>query len=337
MSWGIGLRNIKTGIAICICLLIGVIFRIDSPFYAAIATIISMENTITNSFAAGRHRTMGTLVGALIGACLAFVDPGNVLLCAIGVVIVIYVCNLLHWNKSVSIGCIVFLAVMLNLGSDGANPWAYGLHRIIDTLIGISVAVAVNYLIFPPRLEERLEQHRVAFAEQLSNAFKKMAEKGEPADLPVLRGELISLEQTFEQWKNEIHPRKVNAQAMDQKAEVLASYRHVYEHLVIMQRLRDELGIAAGKAGLVTGTRQAEPPGAATLPDDSRKDSRMDQHQLDQYQLNQFQLNQNQLNEQSEIVYGYHRNWIYQELRRQGLPVPDIQTLRSAPSEPDHI
>ncbi|ANS74194.1 hypothetical protein AWM70_06030 [Paenibacillus yonginensis] len=324
MSWGIGLRNIKTGIAICICLLIAVIFKLNSPFYAAIATIISMENTITNSFAAGRHRTMGTLVGALIGACFAFVDPGNVLLCAIGVVIVIYVCNLLHWNKSVSIGCIVFLAVMLNLGSNGANPWAYGLHRIIDTLIGISVAVAVNYLIFPPRLEERLEQKRVAFAERLSTEFKKITERGETADLPGLRAELISLEQAFEQWKNEIHPRKVTSQATNQTAEVLASYRHIYEHLVIMQRLREELGISAGKADLVTGAEQAE-SSESSLPT------------VGPFPMEDSQLERQRLNEQSEIVYSYHRTWIYQELRRQGLPVPDLQTLQSARSKPGRI
>ncbi|MDU2243799.1 MAG: aromatic acid exporter family protein, partial [Paenibacillus sp.] len=62
MKWTIGLRNLKTGLAICLCVIIAALMRLEYPFYAAIATIISMENSVTNSFTAGKHRTMGTFV-----------------------------------------------------------------------------------------------------------------------------------------------------------------------------------------------------------------------------------------------------------------------------------
>ncbi|WP_138493817.1 FUSC family protein [Paenibacillus pinistramenti] len=279
MKRAIGLRNIKTGISICICVILAYLFHFDSPFYAAIATIISMENSITNSFTAGRDRVIGTLIGAVTGTCFAFVQPGNPLLCALGVIIIIYTLNTLQRKKSISIGCIVFLAVMLNLGS-GESPWAYGYHRIMDTVAGIAVAVGVNYLIFPPRLKEKLEQKRILFAEHMANAFRKLAERGQSVDLPSLRKELISLDQAFDLWNNEFHPRRQRGADMEQQVEKLASYRHIYEHLVILQRLKEEF--------------DADPDRS---PD-------------------------------STAVYHYHLKWIYNELRAQGLPVPEQKSLK---------
>ncbi len=39
----IGMRNIKTALAVTLSILISEFFKLDSPFYAAIAAVISMQ------------------------------------------------------------------------------------------------------------------------------------------------------------------------------------------------------------------------------------------------------------------------------------------------------
>ncbi len=50
----IGMRNIKTALAVTLSILISEFFKLDSPFYAAIAAVISMQNSVTGSYRVGK-------------------------------------------------------------------------------------------------------------------------------------------------------------------------------------------------------------------------------------------------------------------------------------------
>jgi uncharacterized membrane protein YgaE (UPF0421/DUF939 family) len=145
----LGMRNIKTAIAVVVSILISKGLKMEYPFYAAIASIISMQSSVKNSYKVGRNRMLGTMVGALVGYLCAIISPGNSILTGIGIICVIYACNLLNWRESTSIACVVFCAIMLNL--KGGSAAIYSVNRIIDTFTGIIVAIAVNYFIMPPK------------------------------------------------------------------------------------------------------------------------------------------------------------------------------------------
>lgn len=83
MSYKIGMRNIKTAIAVFICVVIYQIFDFKYPFFAVTAAVLSMESSIINSLKVGKNRLMGTAVGALIGLCFAVISPGNAVLSAL--------------------------------------------------------------------------------------------------------------------------------------------------------------------------------------------------------------------------------------------------------------
>lgn len=151
----LGMRNIKTAIAVVISILISNGLKMESPFYAAIASIISMQSSVENSFKTGRHRMLGTLVGALVGYLCALIDPGNPFLTGAGIVCVIYLCNLLNWKESSSIAGVVFCVIMLNL--KGNSPIVYSVNRIIETFVGIIVAIVVNYFVLPPKKKNEVE------------------------------------------------------------------------------------------------------------------------------------------------------------------------------------
>jgi uncharacterized membrane protein YgaE (UPF0421/DUF939 family) len=153
---GIGTRNLKTAFAVVVCMGISKILKLEYPFFVAIAAIISMENSLANSFKAGRSRMMGTIIGAGFGLIGALIEPGNAIVCGIGIIGVIYCCNLLKWRKPVAFAGVVFMAVMVS--TQGKNPFLYSMNRILDTFIGIVVAVIINYLIFPPDYFPKIKQ-----------------------------------------------------------------------------------------------------------------------------------------------------------------------------------
>lgn len=143
----IGLRMIKTVIAVAISAatmhyLIG-----DTPFFACIGAVVSMERTMKKSFDAAVIRNVGTAIGGVIGIISSLLTE-NVIFLSFGVLPVIYIINLLKKKPSIIPGCIVFFAVVFL--NDSSTSWMYGIRRITETLYGSMVGLAINGVIKSP-------------------------------------------------------------------------------------------------------------------------------------------------------------------------------------------
>lgn len=150
----IGMRNVKTSLAVLICLAIFVPMGRDaSP--ACIAALIAMQGTLEESLAQGRNRLIGIGIGGLFGAAFSSLGLGvvdsffKILISALGIMLVILICNVIYRQNATVMGCVTFLGIVLTNTSD-MNPWFYSLGRIVDNSTGIIIAVAVNRLIRPP-------------------------------------------------------------------------------------------------------------------------------------------------------------------------------------------
>ena len=63
----IGMRNIKTGIAVFLATLAGYLGIVETPVYTVSVCIFSIKNTMKNSLEDSRSRILGTLLGGVIG------------------------------------------------------------------------------------------------------------------------------------------------------------------------------------------------------------------------------------------------------------------------------
>lgn len=152
----IGLRNIKTALAVVICMLIFKFIGGENPFYACIAAVICMKDTVSSSFTMGKNRLIGTVIGAVFGTIFIYIlinltilDTYIPFVTGVGIVLVIYTCNIFSKPGAVTIACIVFLVIMVNYS--GPQSYAYALNRSIDTAVGIIVAILVNKYVNPPK------------------------------------------------------------------------------------------------------------------------------------------------------------------------------------------
>lgn len=176
-----GMRNIKTAVSVLLCLVVYVLFPLlaeitnefdgkffelltfivnrQDPMFACIAAVVVMQSTVADSVSSGKSRIYGTALGAAAGLLFLLINLSvpvhllNILLIAIGVVFLIYVCNLLKLQNAVSISVITFLVILISIGQK--SPILYAVNRLLDTGIGIVISIFVNrYLNFPFRKEK---------------------------------------------------------------------------------------------------------------------------------------------------------------------------------------
>lgn len=237
----IGMRTIKTAIAVSLAIGISKLLRMEYPLYAAIAAIISMQNTLNESFKAGRNRVLGTMIGAMIGVVFAFINPESIILIGIGIIMVIYICNLLKWNSSISIAAVVFCVIMTSL--DGKNPFFYGINRIFDTYIGIVVAVLVNYFIFPPKqLDKILEGSNCILVKSIDLVRSKIVYDLD-IKLKEFYKEIMDLEKVLNEYINEFKINNKNEIEIDKVRKIIILCKNIYYHLRMIDTLEKSYSI----------------------------------------------------------------------------------------------
>lgn len=230
----IGMRNIKTALSVALCVALSQFLNRQDIFYAAIAAVMAMQSSVSDSFKAGKNRMLGTMVGALIGLIFALIHPENVLLCGIGIVLIIYICDLLDWNKSITISCTVFLVIMLNL--KGRSPVSYSMSRIIDTFIGIAIAVLVNYYISPPKHLDKIYTECTLAIDKVFDIVRNNLCNNNELDLETLEKEISILEKALNIYLSEFKIKQIDDE-ISTLNKILDICKNIHMHLKIIQSL----------------------------------------------------------------------------------------------------
>lgn len=149
---GIGMRMIKSAVSVFLCFVIYLIRGQGMPFYSAIAAMLCMQQDLSDSISAATNRVLGTIIGGLCGMGLLLLERAYLptdlpalqyLLVSATLIPLMYLTVLLKKTPATYITCVVFMSVAVSHGAD-VNPYLFALNRIIDTLIGICVSLAVN-------------------------------------------------------------------------------------------------------------------------------------------------------------------------------------------------
>ena len=150
----IGLRVIKTVIAVFLCFLVDYLRGSGMPFYSTIAAVLCIQKDMEHSFKVAKNREIATLIGALAGSLYLFIEQNLIsvdhellrylILSLLLIPVILFAVNI-HQENSVFLSCVVFLSVTINHAFE--SPLSFALTRLIDTTIGIAVALGVNFLL----------------------------------------------------------------------------------------------------------------------------------------------------------------------------------------------
>ena len=150
----IGMRNIKTAVTAALCALIYYFFD-RSPAFACIGVIFGMGQNLSDGYKnGGGNRLYGTIIGGLLGMLLFrlylfFVPDGHhtpllALFTLVGTVILILACQSV-WSGGVQPGGVVMCIILFNTPVE--SYVSYALNRIVDTSVGVLMALLVCYLV----------------------------------------------------------------------------------------------------------------------------------------------------------------------------------------------
>lgn len=154
------MRSIKTAASATLCAILYTLIDRNATF-ACIGAVFGMESdSSTTPWRTGGNRLIGTIIGGLLGMGLFYIHLlapnklSSVVLLAVGIVLLIYISQLLGCAGAIQGGAVVFYIVMLNTPSD--QYVAYALNRMLDTAVGVSMSVVLNVLHLKIRESKRL-------------------------------------------------------------------------------------------------------------------------------------------------------------------------------------
>ena len=161
-----GQRMVKTGAAVTLCLLFYLLTGCQGktmPAEAAISAIICMQPCVHDTTQSGQSRLLGTVLGAvwgflfLLGMALLPELGRNIWLLypliGLGTLISLHSAVLIRRPDASGLAAIVFVCVVIAY-PDIENPLEQAFLRILDVLLGTTVAVLVNSVRLP-RVRQR--------------------------------------------------------------------------------------------------------------------------------------------------------------------------------------
>ena len=160
-----GQRIVRSTIAVALCFVIYYLRgKRGIPFYSALAILQCMQPYHTSMKEMAKKRTTGTFVGAFWGLVVILIllalngnRPGGIeesftkyMLISLFTGIVLYSTVVLDCKKSSYFSCVVFLSITVMHITD-ESPILFVMNRVLDTLIGIGLAIIVNSAHLPRR------------------------------------------------------------------------------------------------------------------------------------------------------------------------------------------
>ncbi|MGX7419565.1 FUSC family protein [Carnobacterium gallinarum] len=151
----LGMRTVKTGIAVGICIFIFHFLNRGTPMIASLAAVFALRQDVETTVKFGKSRILGNSIGALVAALFIFahrelgssfiVEVIGIPLC---IMFIIILCDGIDYNSGI-IGAIATLLIIY-FTIPTTDTFIYALDRVVDTFIGTFIALAVNHLIKTP-------------------------------------------------------------------------------------------------------------------------------------------------------------------------------------------
>ena len=174
----VGMRIIKSAIGVLLGFIIYLIRgKQGTPFYTALSVLWCVQPYTSNAMANAKQRTIGTLIGAFFGFIVILLEfyilPINnelvrYIVISFMIIPVIYSTVIINKKNASYFSCVVYLSIAVNHLTD-ANPYTFVINRILDTIIGIVLALIINTARIP-----RKKEKNVLFVSELDKVLLNM-------------------------------------------------------------------------------------------------------------------------------------------------------------------
>lgn len=132
---------LRAGVAAGASVALADALQLGYPIYAMIGAVIVTDLSPAKTRELALQRLVGTVLGAAIGALVSvigLVGPGAI---GLSIAVTLFLCHALGLRGTAKLAGYVCGIVMLE---HSAQPWEYAAFRVVETVLGVVVAVAVS-------------------------------------------------------------------------------------------------------------------------------------------------------------------------------------------------
>jgi uncharacterized membrane protein YgaE (UPF0421/DUF939 family) len=134
---------VRAAAAASMAVVVARILGFQSPLYAVISAVFVMDLSPAQTRQLAVPRLGGTLLGAVMGAVLSqFLRPGP-FAAGFGVLLAMLTCGVLRLQDAARIAGYVCGVIVL---THSDRPWSHAFDRLIETTLGIAMAVLVSFV-----------------------------------------------------------------------------------------------------------------------------------------------------------------------------------------------
>ncbi|MCL2696376.1 MAG: aromatic acid exporter family protein [Clostridiales bacterium] len=148
----VGMRVIKTILAIFVVLVLGELFWPYPPLFAAVVVVLSMQDTVSNSITFGLARILSILIGGSVGFGLLLLGVHNLspylnipILCAAAFFCLYFTLVIKQPRSTAYALAMLFIAFFGSVEVEtGLVNYMSVVRRIAETVAGVIIAVLIN-------------------------------------------------------------------------------------------------------------------------------------------------------------------------------------------------
>ncbi|MFT2007662.1 FUSC family protein [Pontibacter sp. 13R65] len=249
---GLTSQIIKTALAAAISWFLATsLLQDEYPFFAPLAAVLTVQVTVVDSLEKASHRLVGIIMGVVLSMLIG--HWFNISAYSIFFVILIgmALANALRMNPQIVSQVGVSSLLVLAFG----HSHGYAAGRIIETVVGSAVAIAINALIVPRNAIPDVEQAIVRLSQKSAQTLNWLAlslkeeVKSSQLGKPVVDELVVQTEQTIQTLRLAEQSLKYNPFLVHKRtrlARLSIGIRHL-EHITVQIR-----GIRRGLADLST-------------------------------------------------------------------------------------
>jgi len=150
-------HSLRFTIAILFGYLLGLLFEIQNTYWILLTIIVIMRPSYGLTKKRSKDRIIGTLIGAAIAVGVVLLTQNVVVYAVLALVSLILAISLIQENYK-SAAALVTISIVFVYSLINPNAFEVIQYRVIDTIIGATIAVVANYTLLPSWEVNNLKQ-----------------------------------------------------------------------------------------------------------------------------------------------------------------------------------
>jgi len=141
-------HSLRFTIALVFAYLLGFFFEIQNTYWILLTIIVIMRPNYGLTKERSKNRIIGTLIGAIVAVGIVLITQNVMVYGVLAIVSLILAFSLIQQNYKFA-AALITLSVVFVYSLFNPNAFEVIQYRVIDTIIGATIAVVANYLILP--------------------------------------------------------------------------------------------------------------------------------------------------------------------------------------------